>query len=66
MSTYVPCILFKKAGDSNVTLLKDGLTINFPCEQAAHGYSLGKRIFLFFSGCPCECSMILLIIEDLG
>ena len=40
-----PCILFKKIGDSNVTLLKDGLTINLPCEQVAHGYSLGKRIF---------------------
>ena len=59
-----PCILFKKAGDSNVTLLNDGLTINLPCEQVAHGYSLGKRIFWFFSGCSCECSMILRIIED--
>ena len=48
-----PCILSKKTSDSNVTLLKDGLTINLPCEQATHGYSLGKRIFWFFSGCPC-------------
>ena len=40
-----PCILSKKTGDSNVTLLKNGLTINLPCEQVAHGYSLGKRIF---------------------
>ena len=40
-----PCILSKKTNDSNVTLLKDGLTISLPCEQAAHGYSLGKRIF---------------------
>ena len=40
-----PCILFKKIGDSNVTLLNDGLTINIPCEKAAHEYSLGKRIF---------------------
>ena len=39
------CILSKKTGDSNVTLLKDDLTINLPCEQAAHGYSLGKIIF---------------------
>ena len=38
-----PCILFKKIGDSNVTLLKDCLTINLPCEQAAHGYSLAKE-----------------------
>ena len=30
-----PCILPKKTGDSNVTLIKDGLTINLPCEQAA-------------------------------
>ena len=29
------------------------------------GYSLDKRIFKFFSGSPCECSMILCIIEDL-
>ena len=61
-----PCILSKKTSDSNVTLLKDGLTINLPYEQAAKGYSLGKIIFWFFSGCPCECSMILRIIEDLG
>ena len=61
-----PCNLSKKIGDSNVTLLKDGLTINLPCEQVAHGYSLGKRIFVFFSGCPCECSMIFRIIEDPG
>ena len=45
------CILSKKTGGSNMTLLKNGLTINLPCEQAAHGYSLGKRIFWFFSGC---------------
>ena len=38
-------ILSKRTGDSNVTLLKDGLTINLHCEQVAHGYSLGKRIF---------------------
>ena len=30
-----PCILSKKNSDSNVTLLKDGLTINLPCEQVA-------------------------------
>ena len=59
-----PFILSKKTSDSNVTLIKDGLTINLPCEQAAHGNSLGKRIFWFFSGFPCECSMILHIIED--
>ena len=40
-----PCILSKKTGESNVTLLKDGLTISLPCEHTAHGYSLGKRIF---------------------
>ena len=61
-----PCILSKKIGDSNVTLLKDGLTINLPCEQAAQGYLLGKRIFWFFSGCSCKCSMNLCIIKDLG
>ena len=61
-----PCILSKKIGDSNVTLLKDSPTINLPYEQAAHGYSLGKRILWSFNGCPCECSMILHIIEDLG
>ena len=52
------CILSKKTGESNVTLLKDGLTINLPYEQAAQGYSLGKRIFWFFNRCQCECSMI--------
>ena len=59
-----PCIISKKIGDSNVNLLIDDLTINLPYEQAAHGYSLEKRIFWFFSGCPCECYMILRIIED--
>ena len=37
------CILSTKTGDSNVTLLKDGLTINLPYEKAAHGYSLAKE-----------------------
>ena len=60
------CILSKKIGDSNVTLQIDVMTINLPCEQAAHRYSLGKRIFWFFSEYPCECSMILHIIEDPG
>ena len=59
-----PCILSKKIGDSNATLIIDGLTINLPFKQAAHGHSLGKIIFWFFSECPCECSMILHIIED--
>ena len=36
------CILSKKTGDSNITLLKDDLTINLPCEQAAHEYSFAK------------------------
>ena len=40
-----PCILSKKTGDSDMTLVKDGLTINLPYEQATHEYSLGKRIF---------------------
>ena len=61
-----PCILSKKTGNSNVTLLKDGLTISLPCTQVAHGYSLGKIIFLLFSGCPCEFSMILHIIKNLA
>ena len=61
-----PCTVSKKTSDSNVTLLEDGLTINLPCEQATHGYSLGKRIFWFFNRCPYECSMILCIIEDPG
>ena len=39
------CILSKKTSDSNVTLPNDGRTINLPCEQAAHEYSLGKRSF---------------------
>ena len=39
------CTLSKKTGDSNVNRLKDGLTINLPCEQVAHEYSLGKIIF---------------------
>ena len=61
-----PCILSKKTGDLNVALLMDGLTINLSCKQAAHGYSLGKRILWFFSGCSCECFIILHIIEDSG
>ena len=47
-----------------MTLVKDGLTINLPCEQAAHEYSLCKRLFRFFSGCPCECLIIWCIIEN--
>ena len=46
------CILSKKTGDSDMTLVKDGLIINLPCKQAAHEYSLGERIFWFFIGCP--------------
>ena len=47
-----PCILFKKTEDSNVTLLKDGLTINLPCEQATHWYSLGKKNLLVLYWMP--------------
>ena len=61
-----PCILSKKTGDSDMTLVKDGLTINLLCEQATHEHSLGKRISWFFRGCPCECSIIQSTIEDLG
>ena len=49
-----------------MTLVKDGLIINLPCEEATHEYSLGERIFWFFSGCPCECSIIRRIIENPG
>ena len=38
------CILFKKTSDLDMTL-KDGMISNLPCEQAAHEYSLGERIF---------------------
>ena len=61
-----PCILSKKTGDLNVTMLKDGQTINLSCEQVVYEYSLGKKILWFFSGYPCECFMILPIIEDTG
>ena len=37
------CILSKKIGYSNVTLLNDGLTINLPCEQASHRDSLRQK-----------------------
>ena len=41
-----PHVLFlKKTSYSKMTLVKDGLTINLPCEQATHEYSLGKIIF---------------------
>ena len=49
-----------------MTLVKDGMTINLHCDQASHEHALGKRIFWFFSGCPCECSIIRHIIEDPG
>ena len=39
------CILSKKTGDSDMTLVKDGLTINLLCEQATHEYSLSKKSF---------------------
>ena len=46
MSPHIsPCIHSKKIGDSYETLLNDGLTINLPCEQTTHGYSLDKIIF---------------------
>ena len=59
-----PCILYKKIGNLDMILLNDGLTINLPFEQGSQENSLGKRIFLFFNGCPCDCSMIRRIIED--
>ena len=40
-----PCILSKNTGDSDMTLVKDGLTINLPCEQATHEQSMGKEYF---------------------
>ena len=40
-----PCILSKKIGGSNMTLVKDVVTINLSCEQATHEYSLGKESF---------------------
>ena len=61
-----PCILSKKTGDSYMTLVKGGLIINLPCEQATHKYSLGKRILWFFSGCPCEFSILRCLIKDPG
>ena len=64
--TYVPMYYSKKTGDADMNLVKDGLTINLPCEQTAHEYSLGKIISWFFSGCPCECLIIRHIIEDPG
>ena len=39
------CILSRKTGDLDMTLVKDGLTISLLCEQEMHEYSLGKRIF---------------------
>ena len=60
------CIISKNTGDSYVTLLKDGPTINLPCEQAIHEHSLSKIIFWFFNERPCECSMIFRIIENPG
>ena len=54
-----PCILsLKKTGDSDMILLNDDMTINFPCKQGSQENSLGKRIFWFFNGCSCDCSMI--------
>ena len=53
-----PCILSKKINDLDMTLVKDGITINLPCEQATHDYSLGKILFCFFSECQCEYSII--------
>ena len=44
-----PHIFFLKSlDDSNMTLVKDGLTINLPCDQTTYEYSLGKRIFWLF------------------
>ena len=60
--SHVFCI--KKTGDSDLILLNDGLTINLPCKQGSQENSLGKRIFWFFNGCLCDCSMIHRIIED--
>ena len=61
-----PCILYKNEGDSIATFVGDGLTINFPCEHAEQGYSLGKRIFWFFNGWPSEFLIIRRIIIDPG
>ena len=40
-----PCILYKKIDDSYVTSLKDGLTINLPCEQEYMGIHWAKESF---------------------
>ena len=40
-----PRVLSKKIGDSNLTLIKDGLTINLLCEQAEHGFHWAKEFF---------------------
>ena len=61
-----PCVLSKKTGDLDMTLVKDGLTINLPYKQAIHEYLLGKKIIWFFNGCLCDCSIIQHIIEDPG
>ena len=37
------CIFSKQVGDSDMTLLKDGLTIKLPHAQAPHEYPLHKE-----------------------
>ena len=61
-----PCILSKKIGDLDMTLVKDGLTINLLCEQTTHEYSLGERIFWFFSRCLCDVRLFDASLKTLG
>ena len=42
------CILFKKTSDSNVTLLKDGLTINYLVSKQYMGIRWAKESFGYF------------------
>ena len=40
------CILYKRTGDLDVTLLKDFLILNLPCEQATHEYIGPKNLLV--------------------
>jgi len=65
MSTYIFLNSFKKDDNSTTTFNGYGLVINLYGEHAAHVFSLGKRIYRLFKGCPYEFSIICHTIIDL-
>ena len=47
-----PCILWRKDGDSEAILRKEGFVMSLPCEQGVQKYPLGMVNLWFANECP--------------